>query len=170
MPLPMMPEPMTAMVSIGTTKAPWEASIISNARTTSGRLYSAFLRSCPSRAGQEVTGIFDGLTVLEETVDERGWRARLRVEPSSRAFAGHFEGEPILPGIAHLVVVAHALRAIGGAATSLRELPSVRFRHVIRPGDVLDVVVLDDGGRCRFEVHVAGALAAAGVARRGADA
>jgi 3-hydroxymyristoyl/3-hydroxydecanoyl-(acyl carrier protein) dehydratase len=119
-----------------------------------------------------VTGIFDGLTVLEENADERGWRARLRVEPSSRAFAGHFEGDPILPGIAHLVVVAHALRALGGAAASFRELPSVRFRRVIRPGDVLDVVALmDEGGmRCRFEVHVAGALAAAGVARRGADA
>jgi 3-hydroxymyristoyl/3-hydroxydecanoyl-(acyl carrier protein) dehydratase len=113
-----------------------------------------------------MTGIFDGLTVLEETKDERGWRARLRVEPSSRAFAGHFDGEPILPGIAHLVIVAHALRAMGGGPTSVRALPSVRFRRVIRPGDVLDVVArAEAGGGCRFEVHVAGTLAVSGVAR-----
>jgi 3-hydroxymyristoyl/3-hydroxydecanoyl-(acyl carrier protein) dehydratase len=117
------------------------------------------------------TGIFDGLTVLEETVDERGWRARLRVEPSSRAFAGHFEGAPILPGIAHLVVVAHALRAMGGVAAGLRELPSVRFRHVIRPGDVIHVVASPEaGGRCRFEVRVGETLAVAGVAGSGAVA
>ena len=100
--------------------------------------------------------------MLEETVEGGCWSARLRVEPSSRAFAGHFEGAPILPGVAHLVVVAHALRALG---TSLRELPWVRFRHAVAPGDLLDVRVSAEAeGRFRFDVHVAGTLAASGVA------
>ena len=108
------------------------------------------------------TAIYEGLSVLEETTAEGCWSARLRVEPSSGAFAGHFDGAPILPGVAHLVVVAHALRALG---TSLRDLPWVRFRRAVAPGDVLDVrVSAEAGGRFRFDVHVAGTLAASGVA------
>jgi 3-hydroxymyristoyl/3-hydroxydecanoyl-(acyl carrier protein) dehydratase len=106
--------------------------------------------------------IFEGLSVLEETVEGGGWTARLRVDPSSRAFDGHFEGAPILPGVAHLVVVAHALRALG---TSVHGLPWVRFRRTVGPGDVLEVRVSPEpDGRFRFDVHIAGALVASGVA------
>ena len=117
------------------------------------------------------TDIFDGLTVVQEAVDAAGWRARLRVEPSSRAFTGHFDGQPILPGVAHLVIVRHALRALGGASATLRALPSVRFRHVVRPGDVLEVSVAppDAEGRCRFDVRIEDTLAVTGVARSGRD-
>ena len=115
--------------------------------------------------------IFDGLTVVQEAVDATGWRARLRVEASSRAFRRHFEGEPILPGVAHLVIVGHALRALGGPLATLGGLPSVRFRQVVRPGDVLDVSVArpDAEGLCRFEMKTGGTLAVAGVARGGRD-
>ena len=117
------------------------------------------------------TEIFDGLTVVQEAVDASGWRARLRVEASSRAFAGHFESQPILPGVAHLVIVRHALRRMGGASATLRALPSVRFRQVVRPGDVLDVSVSlpDAEGRCRFDVRIEDALAVTGVAHGGRD-
>ena len=117
------------------------------------------------------TEIFDGLTIVQEGVDATGWRARLRVEPSSRAFTGHFEGRPILPGVAHLVIVRHALRAMGGASATLRALPSVRFRHVVGPGDVLDASVArpDAEGRCRFDVRIDDTLAVTGVARGGRD-
>ena len=106
--------------------------------------------------------IFEGLSVLEESLDGGGWTARLRIEPASGAFSGHFAGAPVLPGIAHLVVVAHALRALG---TSLRGLPWVRFRRTVAPGDVLDVRVSPAAeGQFRFDVHVGGALAASGIA------
>jgi 3-hydroxymyristoyl/3-hydroxydecanoyl-(acyl carrier protein) dehydratase len=110
------------------------------------------------------SAIFDGLTVLEETCDERGWRARLRVEATSRAFAGHFDGEPILPGVSLLAIVAHALRASGAR---LRALPSVRFRRPVRPGDVLEMTARREGDGWRFEATVEGTPAAAGTARDG---
>ena len=120
-------------------------------------------------AGSVATDIFDGLTIVEEAVDAAGWRARLRVETSSRAFVGHFEGQPILPGVASLVIVRHALRALGG---TLQALPSVRFRQAVRPGDVLEVTAArpDAEGQSRFEVKVEGALAVGGVALAGGDA
>jgi 3-hydroxymyristoyl/3-hydroxydecanoyl-(acyl carrier protein) dehydratase len=109
-----------------------------------------------------LTPIFDGLSVLEEAVEGGGWSARLRVETSSAAFSGHFEGAPILPGAAHLLVIAHALRALGA---SLRELPWVRFRRTVAPGDVVEVrVSAEADGRFRFDMHVGGALVASGVA------
>jgi 3-hydroxymyristoyl/3-hydroxydecanoyl-(acyl carrier protein) dehydratase len=108
---------------------------------------------------------------VQEAVDAAGWRARVRVEASSRAFAGHFEGQPILPGVAHLVIVRHALRAMEGASATLRTLPSVRFRHVVRPGDVLEASVTrpDAAGQCRFEITVAGTVAVTGMAGGGHD-
>jgi 3-hydroxyacyl-[acyl-carrier-protein] dehydratase len=113
------------------------------------------------------TSIFDGLTVLEEGADGAAWRARVRVEATSRAFDGHFDGDPVLPGIAHLVIVGRGLSALG--AGGLRTVPWVRFRQMVRPGDVLDVVVeRAEGGRWRFEIRAGDALVAAGLA--GADA
>jgi 3-hydroxymyristoyl/3-hydroxydecanoyl-(acyl carrier protein) dehydratase len=110
------------------------------------------------------TPVFDGLTIVEEAVDAAGWRARLRVERSSRAFAGHFDGEPILPGVASLLVVRHALREMG---LVLQALPSVRFRHAVGPGDLLEASAVRPGadGECRFEVKVGGVLAVTGRAR-----
>jgi len=110
------------------------------------------------------TPVFDGLTIVEEAVDAAGWRARLRVERSSPAFAGHFDGEPILPGVASLLVVRHALREMGLA---LLALPSVRFRHAVGPGDLLEVSAARPGadGQCRFEVKIGRVLAVTGVAR-----
>jgi 3-hydroxymyristoyl/3-hydroxydecanoyl-(acyl carrier protein) dehydratase len=112
------------------------------------------------------TPIFDGLTIVEEAADAAGWRARVRVERSSRAFAGHFDGQPILPGVAWLLVVRHALRELGFA---LQSLPSVRFRHAVGPGDLLEVSAArpDGDGQCRFEVKMGRVLAVTGVARGG---
>jgi hypothetical protein len=58
-----------------------------------------------------------------------------------------------------------------GASAMLRALPSVRFRHVVRPGDVLEVSVTrpDAAGQCRFEVKVEGTPVVTGVARGGHD-
>ena len=118
------------------------------------------------------TPVFDGLTIVEEAADAAGWRARLHVATTSRAFAGHFEGQPILPGVAFLVIVRHALRAMGGADTRVKALPSVRFRQAVRPGDVLEVSAgrPDAEGQSRFEVKVGGALAVTGIAQCGRDA
>jgi 3-hydroxymyristoyl/3-hydroxydecanoyl-(acyl carrier protein) dehydratase len=111
--------------------------------------------------------IVDGLTILEEAVAAGGWRARLRFEASSPVFAGHFEGDPVLPGIAHLVILAHALRVLRGPRASVAEVRWLRLRCLVRPEEVLEVAVdgPDADGACRFEARVGRARAAGGVAR-----
>jgi 3-hydroxymyristoyl/3-hydroxydecanoyl-(acyl carrier protein) dehydratase len=115
--------------------------------------------------------VLDGMTVLEEALTAEGWQVRLRVERASRLFEGHFEGEPILPGVTHLVLVRDALRMLGGCDVTLAGLSAVRFRQPIRPGDVMEMVVAtpDARGRARFVVHAEGQLAVTGVveSRRG---
>lgn len=83
-------------------------------------------------------------------------------------FEGHFPGRPILPGIAELVLVAAAL-APDGAAAEVSEIPFVRFRGVVLPADVLEVVSDPRGERgVRFEVRRAGELVANGAMAFGA--
>ena len=74
----------------------------------------------------------------------------LAVPPDSPFFAGHFPDHPILPGIAHLALVAQAL---GGA--SIAEIPSLRLRSPVRPGDVLALKIdgPTDEGSVRFELR-----------------
>jgi len=74
----------------------------------------------------------------------------LSVPPDSPFFAGHFPGHPILPGIAHLALVVQAL---GGPP--IAEIPSLRLRSPVRPGDVLALKIdgPTDEGSVRFEVR-----------------
>ena len=101
------------------------------------------------------------------------------VEPDHPAFAGHFPGQPVLPGVVLLGEVLELL---------LREAPSalgpqpcvsaVKFLAPVRPGASLEVRwSAPEQQRVRFEVwrHAAGdpaqgQLAASGQLQRGAAA
>jgi len=89
----------------------------------------------------------------------------ISVPADSPFFAGHFPGRPILPGIAHLALVS---RAIGGRA--IAEIPSLRLRSPVLPGDVLAVRIDGPGedGTVRFELSREGEVASHGSLRLGA--
>ncbi|MEZ0284643.1 MAG: 3-hydroxyacyl-ACP dehydratase FabZ [Thermoleophilia bacterium] len=71
-------------------------------------------------------------------------RARWHVDPEAPLFAGHFPGNPILPG----VIIVEALAQTGALATLAEPgaegklalfggIERARFRRVVRPGDDL---------------------------------
>jgi len=74
----------------------------------------------------------------------------LPIPADSPFFAGHFPGHPVFPGIAQLALVAQAL---GGV--SILEIPALRLRSPVRPGDVLAAKIDGpaDGGTVRFEMR-----------------
>lgn len=80
---------------------------------------------------------------------------RFRIAKDSRLFDGHFDGAPILPGIAHIALALHAI----GDDRVPAAVRDVRFRAPIFPGDEVEVIF--DGSR--FEIRSGGKPATTGV-------
>jgi len=77
------------------------------------------------------------------------------------AFAGHFPGRPILPGVVLLDRVVHLLAAASGRATAGAVITNAKFLSPVGPGETLRFAwqQLPSGG-FRFDV-AAGARAVA---------
>lgn len=84
----------------------------------------------------------------------------------SPLFEGHFPGQPILAGVAQLVLVERVLaRLIPGRAT--KRLERVRFKATCGPRETLRVEldVPGQGERVRVRLHGAAGLVMEGVLR-----
>lgn len=95
---------------------------------------------------------------IESTQGEGHERVvRLVVPRASRFFEGHFDGMPMLPGVAQVVAIAHreATRTFG-ALGSPRRLSRVKFQDTILPGDRLTVSLTREPGEetlVRFRIE-----------------
>jgi 3-hydroxymyristoyl/3-hydroxydecanoyl-(acyl carrier protein) dehydratase len=73
-------------------------------------------------------------------------------------FGGHFPSEPVLPGVAMLSLVEEALRLFvgptAGPPPDIVSFRRVRFRLMVRPGDVLRVTVRKGKAEHAFEFQV----------------
>lgn len=79
------------------------------------------------------------------------------VPPDHPAFAGHFPGTPILPGVVLLDTALRAVAAATGIALELCEIGSVKFLSPALPGEELLIQhTRSPGGTIRFDI-VAGA-------------
>ncbi len=96
----------------------------------------------------------------QDPVAEGGWSRRLTVPESHPAFDGHFPGQPILPGIVQIGLVLEGLRETLGDGVHIVAIPSVRWRALIRPGELLDLKVTGPSadGRLTFEIRRRGEL------------
>jgi len=108
-------------------------------------------------------GLPAGIQVLEHGADAKGLWARLRVEVDSPCFHGHFEGHPVLPGIAQLGMVLAVLGS-EGRAWGLDAVRVLKLKRVVRPGEVLELRIGPPGdeGVSSFETRVEGELVASG--------
>lgn len=90
------------------------------------------------------------------------------IAPDHPALAGHFPGNPLVPGVTLLARVADALRARFPHETP-GELLHARFHSALRPGEPFAIEARQEEGRVRFEVRRAvregtpGAVIASGV-------
>ena len=82
-------------------------------------------------------------------VTDAGWEARVRIPAGSEFFRGHFEGDPILPGVALLAIAHELLTTRIPKLPALLGLRGLRFRNPVRPGSLLV---------CEFKRGAAGAL------------
>lgn len=80
----------------------------------------------------------------------------LSIAASHPAYAGHFPGQPILPGVVLLDAALHALAERQGGAAKLApaQLKSAKFLSPVRPGEPLTLHYADSqSGGFRFEIR-----------------
>jgi 3-hydroxymyristoyl/3-hydroxydecanoyl-(acyl carrier protein) dehydratase len=98
-------------------------------------------------------------------------RVTRRLEADDRLFAGHFPGQPILPGIAHLALLAGALGEHSGSPAALLAVRQLRLRRPVLPGETIELAwdEAPAGGVVKFELQVGGAPSSSGTVERGAS-
>lgn len=79
--------------------------------------------------------------------------AHWTVPPDHPAFAGHFPGTPILPGVVLLDVALQIIAKTSGIALDLCEISSVKFLSPASPGDELLIQhTVSASGTIRFDI------------------
>lgn len=75
------------------------------------------------------------------------------VPPDHPAFAGHFPGRPILPGVVLLAWALEALEAATGRPAAACQVASAKFLRPVGPGTALTLRhTLQPSGAWRFDV------------------
>ena len=95
-----------------------------------------------------------------------------RIAADHPAFAGHFPGRPLLPGVLLLAEAMEALRAAPQLAARLGapEIAQAKFLAPVGPGSELAVLLFDEASGLRFELRCGAALVASGRLVAGAAA
>jgi 3-hydroxyacyl-[acyl-carrier-protein] dehydratase len=100
--------------------------------------------------------------------------ASLEIPADHPAYAGHFPGMPVLPGVVLLDAVLRAIGSLGrdavpgpGAAahpgSPLWQIAAAKFQTVVRPGDALTLEhTLQPNGSVRFTIRHGEQLVAQG--------
>jgi 3-hydroxymyristoyl/3-hydroxydecanoyl-(acyl carrier protein) dehydratase len=87
----------------------------------------------------------------------------LQVAADHPAYAGHFPGRPILPGVVLLAEVMHEVARASGRSADRWTLASAKFLRPVTPGMSLTLAhEASANGGIRFEVRAAGGVIASG--------
>jgi 3-hydroxymyristoyl/3-hydroxydecanoyl-(acyl carrier protein) dehydratase len=92
-------------------------------------------------------------------------RVAWQVAPDHPAFAGHFPGQPLLPGVALLAEVLEAILDAPAVAALVGTAPRIvaaKFLAPVRPGARLTIELVASARGVRFEVREGERLAASG--------
>jgi 3-hydroxymyristoyl/3-hydroxydecanoyl-(acyl carrier protein) dehydratase len=82
----------------------------------------------------------------------------LAIRADHPAYAGHFPGQPILPGVVLLDAVLHALAVQQGRAGLYAQIRSVKFHSAVTPGERLTLhLTSPQHPEIRFEIRSAAA-------------
>lgn len=70
------------------------------------------------------------------------------------AYAGHFPGQPILPGVVLLDAALHALATLQGLAAAGGQIKSAKFLSPVLPGEALTLhYSASSGSGFRFDIR-----------------
>lgn len=75
----------------------------------------------------------DLFTVKELKVEEGTVSAAINWYAAHPVFAGHFPGQPVVPGVCMVQLVEEVLEQVLGESLQLKEAANLKFLHVIDP-------------------------------------
>lgn len=75
----------------------------------------------------------------------------IRIPADSAYFAGHFPGDPLVPGAMLIELILEALSEAGAIAGYPVTVPVAKFLSPVRPGDELTLTWSAAGDDVRFE-------------------
>lgn len=81
-------------------------------------------------------------------------KAQVTTDHDSLWFSGHFPDNPILPGIAQLGMVADCIAAARENTVSLTGLSRIKFRKIVRPGELLDIHATCDNKKDQYTFRI----------------
>jgi 3-hydroxymyristoyl/3-hydroxydecanoyl-(acyl carrier protein) dehydratase len=88
----------------------------------------------------------------------------LAIAADHPAYAGHFPGQPILPGVVLLDEALLALAALQGRAAAAAQIKSAKFLSPVQPGESLRLdYSATAAGVFRFELKAAERVVASGI-------
>ena len=80
--------------------------------------------------------------------------AQVKIAENSPWFSGHFPGEPIFPGIAQLDLVTEVISEFNKNDLWIKKLSRIKFKKLIRPGDLLSVHAVCEKGQNRYSFRI----------------
>jgi hypothetical protein len=98
-------------------------------------------------------------------VDDATARIGFTLQPELRWFRGHFPDRPILPGVAQVHIAAGLADELWGFRPGGASIRQMKFRHILTPGDQVELALARDAGRdrLRFAFHLGRIVASEGV-------
>ena len=80
----------------------------------------------------------------------------IQVADDSPWFSGHFPDNPILPGVAQLEMIVTLISETIGMPVKLTGMSRVKFRKIVRPGDLLDIQVAPGTKKDQYTFKIIG--------------
>ena len=91
--------------------------------------------------------------VVDEAVSAGVVQQTLRVPETLGCLDGHFAELAVVPGVAQLSWVMEAARALAGSEVALERIEALKFKSLLRPGEVIQLrAELSAGRRLHFRI------------------
>jgi len=79
-------------------------------------------------------------------------KASITLAADAPYFAGHFPGRPILPGVVELAMMVETATRVSRRDDPVHTIPFARLRHLVVPGDRLELAARVTNGRVRVDI------------------